>query len=101
MNIEKAITLCRELEAIVRPFGWHVGLTGGCLYKDGDRKDVDVIVYPHDPAKRPNRSRMIDAVSRAIGVDDFVDGPFEPSCANKDIVVLKGEHCRVDLFILS
>ena len=26
-------------------FGAHVGLTGGCLYKEGEPKDIDIIIY--------------------------------------------------------
>ena len=26
---------------------FHVALTGGCLYDEGERKDADLIVYPH------------------------------------------------------
>ena len=40
-----AIELCRKLEDIAPEFGGHVALTGGCLYKDGERKDVDIMIY--------------------------------------------------------
>lgn len=40
-----ALELCRELERVAPPHGAHVGLTGGLLYKDGPRKDCDIIVY--------------------------------------------------------
>lgn len=42
---EEAIALCCEIEAISPPFGAHVALTGGCLYKEGLRKDADVMFY--------------------------------------------------------
>lgn len=41
----EAIRLCRTLEEIAPKFGAHIALTGGCLYKDGMRKDCDIIVY--------------------------------------------------------
>ena len=40
-----AIELCRMIEAICPKFGCHVALTGGCLYKDGARKDIDILFY--------------------------------------------------------
>lgn len=46
MNLEKAVALCRKLEPLFEARGFHIGLTGGCLYKDGDRKDVDLLCYP-------------------------------------------------------
>lgn len=41
----EAIKLCRLLEDAVPAYGAHVALTGGCLYKDGPRKDIDVLFY--------------------------------------------------------
>lgn len=33
------------VEQICVDFGYHVALTGGCLYKQGDRKDIDILFY--------------------------------------------------------
>jgi len=44
-NQRMAVELCRQLEDIAPEFGGHIALTGGCLYKDGARKDVDIMVY--------------------------------------------------------
>lgn len=44
---EQAIKLAEKTEAILEPHGYHVALTGGCLYKGGSDKDCDFIIYPH------------------------------------------------------
>lgn len=44
-NTQDAIAFCRLLESFAPEFGAHVALTGGCLYRDGQRKDVDILVY--------------------------------------------------------
>lgn len=44
-NQSEAIALCRLLEEVTPEHGAHVALTGGCLYKDGKRKDTDVLFY--------------------------------------------------------
>lgn len=44
-TLSDAVALCREVEKICPPFGCHVALTGGCLYKDGGRKDCDLLFY--------------------------------------------------------
>lgn len=49
----EAMGLCRQIEAISPNFGCHVALTGGLLYKDGPRKDCDVLFY---------RIRQVDAI---------------------------------------
>lgn len=42
---DKAIVLCRDIEAIAPEHGCHVALTGGLLYKFGERKDCDLVFY--------------------------------------------------------
>lgn len=43
----EAIELCRLLYPLMIPYGFFPALTGGALYKSGDRKDVDIILYRH------------------------------------------------------
>ena len=42
---DEAITLCRKIEKICPKYGCHIALTGGTLYKDGPRKDLDILFY--------------------------------------------------------
>ena len=51
MNLEKALVICRAIEQVSPHYGCHVALTGGCLYKDGDRKDLDIVFYRIRQAK--------------------------------------------------
>jgi len=44
-TLERAVAFCRTLESVSPQFGAHVALTGGTLYRDGERKDVDILVY--------------------------------------------------------
>ncbi len=41
----EAIALACLVESVAPSFGCHVALSGGCLYKEGERKDVDLILY--------------------------------------------------------
>jgi len=60
---QDAIALCREVERIAPEFGCHVALTGGCLYKDGARKDLDLLFY----RIRSFESIDIDGLFAALG----------------------------------
>jgi hypothetical protein len=42
---KQALTVCRLIEAIAPAAGCHVALTGGLLYKEGERKDLDIVLY--------------------------------------------------------
>ena len=44
-TLQSAATLCRIVESIAPAYGCHVALTGGTLYKDGERKDCDILFY--------------------------------------------------------
>jgi len=46
-SLEDAILLCKAIENKCPDFGYHVALTGGCLYKYGDRKDIDIMFPEH------------------------------------------------------
>lgn len=42
---QEAIELCKKIEDVCPPYGCHVALTGGLLYKPGPRKDADIMFY--------------------------------------------------------
>lgn len=42
----EAVALCKAIHEIPsQDFNCHVALTGGLLYKDGPRKDCDLVIY--------------------------------------------------------
>jgi hypothetical protein len=41
----EALQACVLIESVAPTFGGHVALTGGLLYKAGERKDCDVLIY--------------------------------------------------------
>jgi hypothetical protein len=54
-TLAQAVEVCRQVEAICPAFGCHVALTGGTLYKDGARKDLDLLFY---------RIRQVDEIDQ-------------------------------------
>lgn len=44
-HTEKALELCRILYEGLKDYGYYPALTGGSLYKDGERKDFDIVIY--------------------------------------------------------
>ena len=65
---ELAIALCQDLERIAPAFGAHIGLTGGCLYKKGERKDCDILVYRIRQADTIDVEGFFEA-AKAIGIE--------------------------------
>lgn len=69
----EAIELCRAVEAVAKNWGCHVALTGGCLYKDGARKDCDLLFYRHRQADGMEIGEMWVALAQ-IGLLPHGDG---------------------------
>jgi len=44
---DQGVQLCRELREALLPYGIFPALTGGLLYKDGPRKDIDIVLFRH------------------------------------------------------
>lgn len=47
-TIDQALQLCRSIETIIAPIGFHVGLRGSVLLNGGSDNDLDIVIYPHD-----------------------------------------------------
>lgn len=65
---KEAIDLCRKIEAICPQYGCHVALTGGTLYKDGERKDCDILFYRIRQTPEIEMDGLLTALAR-IGVE--------------------------------
>jgi hypothetical protein len=60
---KEGIALCITLEAICPHYGCHVALTGGLLYKQGQRKDCDILFYRIRQTKQIDMEGMWSALS--------------------------------------
>lgn len=67
-TLEVAVRLCRDVEAVAKEHGCHVALTGGCLYKFGPRKDIDLLFY----RVRQNPEIDVDALFKALSAVGLV-----------------------------
>jgi hypothetical protein len=65
---EEAMALCRELERLAPTNGAHIGLTGGLLYKEGPRKDCDIIIYRIRQVERIDADSLFEAFA-TVGVN--------------------------------
>ena len=63
-----AIAFCTLLEEIAPQYGAHVALTGGCLYKTENRKDIDIIFYRIRQKDRIDINGLFDMLFQKLGV---------------------------------
>lgn len=69
-NQQEAIGLCILVEAICPAFGCHVALTGGLLYKQGPRKDCDILFYRIRQVEQIDMEGLFAALT-AAGFEDI------------------------------
>jgi hypothetical protein len=62
----QAIELAVACESIAPRFGFHTALTGGCLYKGGERKDIDILFYEHSNAPKHDKAGLLDALEAEL-----------------------------------
>lgn len=67
-TLNDALAICRMMEAITPEFGAHVALTGGTLYKDGDRKDIDILLYRIRQVDQIDMDGMFKALKDKMGL---------------------------------
>jgi hypothetical protein len=67
-TLEEAVEVCRAVEAVCPPFGCHVALTGGTLYKDGKRKDLDLLFYRIRQAPEIDLDGLWNVLENTVGI---------------------------------
>ena len=63
-STEDAIKVCMFIEEIAPQYGAHVALTGGTLYKEGPRKDLDILFYRIRQVTKIDEGGLLNALSR-------------------------------------
>ncbi len=86
-TLKIAIKICRDLEEIAPMCGCHVALTGGTLYKHGDRKDVDIVFYRIRQAPVIDVGKLIIEMERIGFILDKYTGGW----------ILKGTYAGINL----
>lgn len=71
MNQQTGIDICRALYEKLAPHGYFPALTGGLLYKDGERKDCDIVIFRHRQMNEPFETQEINELLIDCGFTDI------------------------------
>lgn len=63
-----AIELCKKLYNKTNNIFYYPALTGGTLYKEGDRKDIDLVFY----SNRQKSTTKYELINSIYDIDNFV-----------------------------
>lgn len=66
-TLETAVALCARIERIAPLASCHVALTGGTLYKKGERKDIDIVFYRIRQASAIEADELIRLLQEECG----------------------------------
>ena len=72
-STDQAISWCIELERIAKKHGGHVALTGGTLYGQGLRKDLDIVIYRSADEPKFNWDEFFAEVELFLGITRGTD----------------------------
>jgi hypothetical protein len=70
-TLEKGIELCEAIYLELGNLGYFPALTGGSLYKEGKRKDIDIVIYRHRQKVDKFEMRDIKLNLENIGLTEF------------------------------
>lgn len=88
-NIENAQKLCNILHEELG-FLYFPALTGGVLYKEGERKDIDIVIYRHRQNTSPFELEDIEGKLASAGLTEFKHFGF--------VTKAKWNGINIDLF---
>lgn len=69
----EAIAFCKRIRPIAEKHGGFVALTGGALYEEGERKDVDIIIYRSNDEDPVNFEAFFDDLYQQLGITQGVN----------------------------
>lgn len=85
--LQDGLDLCCELYLLLKPHGYFPALTGGLVYKNGERKDIDIVIYRHrqdiDHFEMPDIYNLLEKA----GLNSFVYFGFVTKANWKGITV--------------
>lgn len=96
ITLELALKTIRELEPILAEIGYHSALTGGVLFRGESEKDIDIILYPHDPNVTCSDTIIQVALSGAGFTDRY---ETDTKYVNRRVWICAKDGIRYDFFL--
>ena len=100
-----AIAMCQKFEGELRNYGWHIALTGSCLYGPSPTADnIDVVIYPHIDEHGGKSDLTPEQVLALIGVSEVSHTEADQWYGGGHvdyIYVGRHETVKVDAFFLT
>lgn len=97
-TLKHSLEVAKQLELVFTTHEYHVGIAGGVLYKDGIRKDIDLIIYSHTPKNHVTESKVIPVlISMGFEISKITDVRY----TERNIIITSYKGTRIDFFLLN
>lgn len=84
---DDAVMLCKRLYEKLSSVGFYPALTGGILYKDGCRKDIDIVIFRNRQTVVKFEMEFIEDLLVECGLSNFQYFGFVTKCKLGNISV--------------
>jgi hypothetical protein len=97
-TLDEGLALCRKIQELPsQQFSCHPALTGGLLYKDGPRKDCDIVIYQRGDVggkRDPIDWKGFWKAAQTIGLEMLNDFGYVKKCfyQGKSVDVIDPTH---------
>lgn len=99
-TIQDAVDAARLIEPELARRGLHVAIGGSLMYRGDSEKDIDLIVYSHNPRETLSQTVLASVEAAALVAGFSVDRERTGSGRrNREVLVTWWGEKRVDLII--
>jgi hypothetical protein len=58
-TLQDAFAIVQSIEPALAGIGYHAAIGGSLAYRGSSDKDIDIIIYPHEPIEQVNRCKLV------------------------------------------
>lgn len=99
-TVDDGILLCQMLYPALKQIGLFPALTGGVLYKGGNRKDIDIVIYRHRQDRSSGWETTNEDIAKVlmdcgITITGFFGFTTKASWRGIQVDILNPESCGI------
>lgn len=102
-NLEEGITMCRQVESWIGDIGYHCGLGGSVLHFGKSKKDLDIVVYPHNSKNTLSSETILNFLKDKLQSNCYgmCDNKYDERDPKSVVYLYTDNRKRIDFFILK
>lgn len=95
---QEALPVLKALEEKLIPIGAHASMGGSVLFKGESKKDLDVVIYPHNPLRQPHENKIRKTIMDHFGGEWMEE---DDDIYARLVLRLLTQGKRIDFFLMT